>query len=77
MPVRQLSDAEKAAALAAASSELKWLASENEVGVAVQAAIYNAGFHSVKMFMGLGDSRAEVKETLRTQLGINPADSME
>ena len=77
MPVRQLSDAEKTAALAAASSELKWLASENEVGVVVQAAIYNAGFHSVKMFMGLGDSRAEVKETLRTQLGINPADSME
>ena len=61
-----LTEAERTAAEEAAQSDLKWLMADNEVPQAVQQALYHGGYTKVKIFAGLGESRTEVRDALRT-----------
>jgi len=76
MPLQVLSDAEKTAAEAAAHSDLKWLMSDNEVPQAVQQVLYHGGYTKMKIFAGLGESRTEVRDALRTDFGLDATDGM-
>ena len=60
MPIQAISDEQKAAAMAAGASDLKWLLADNQVSDEIQAVLFHFRFTSLKMFTGLGDSRAEV-----------------
>ena len=57
----------------AASSELKWLMSDNEVPLEVQSVLYHLGFTKIKVFIGIGESRQEVRTVLANDVGLDPA----
>ena len=76
MPLQGLTEAERTAAEEAAQSDLKWLMADNEVPQAVQQALYHGGYTKVKIFAGLGESRTEVRDALRTDFGLSTADGV-
>ena len=71
MPLLIITEEEKIAAMARAQSDLKWLLADNEVPEQVQAVIFHLGFHKLKIFLGLGESRTEVKDTLKVSFGLD------
>ena len=76
MPLAVLTAEEKKAASKAGASDLKWLLAENNVGIDIQEVLFHFGFTSIRMFMGLGDTRAEVKETMKDQFGVAVGDGL-
>ena len=64
------------AAMERADSEIKWLMAENDVARDVQAVIYHHRFNTVRMVIGLGEDRAEVKDVLERQFGLRAADGI-
>lgn len=77
MPLRILTDAERVAADAAANSDLKWLLSDNEVPADVQQVLFHEGFTRMRVFAGFGESRTEVRDALRTDIGLASTDGLE
>ena len=77
MPIAAISADDQAAAVAAADSDLKWLLSDNGVKIEVQAALFRAGFSKLKVFVGIGETRIESRDALRTDLGLDPADGVD
>jgi hypothetical protein len=77
MPLATLTETQRAAADNAASSDLKWLLSDNEVPTLVQQSLFHAGFTKMKIFAGFGESRTEVRDALRTDLGLSSTDGLE
>eukprot|EP00973_Karenia_brevis_P054278 7541864-Karenia_brevis.AAC.1 len=57
-------------------ADLKWILADNEVTEDVQAVIYEYGFCKLSTFLGLGETRNEVRETLKTEFNIDVADSL-
>ena len=74
MPFTALDAALQSRVLHNASSDLKWLLSDNNVPVEVQAVIFNLGFDRMRIFAGLGESRTEVRDFLRVDVGLDAAD---
>ena len=77
MPLPVLSAEEVTAAMGAGESDLKWMLSKAEVPLPVQAVTFHFGFISLRMFIGIGESRTEVKASLLADWGLDPATSME
>eukprot|EP00973_Karenia_brevis_P054033 7505475-Karenia_brevis.AAC.1 len=59
----------KATALAGGQADLKFILFDNDIGDVAQAIIFNAGFARVKTFLGIGESREEVRTALKTEFG--------
>ena len=68
-------EAEKA--LSSAGSDLRWLMADNGVDEALQAAIYHGGFTKVRLFVGLAESRAELRDVLRGDFGVDAQANLE
>eukprot|EP00973_Karenia_brevis_P053950 7493536-Karenia_brevis.AAC.1 len=66
MPFIPLGADVQAKALEKGKADLKWVLADNEVSEEVQATIFELGFCRLSTFLGLGETRAEVRETLRT-----------
>eukprot|EP00973_Karenia_brevis_P014545 1984808-Karenia_brevis.AAC.1 len=62
--------------MAMGRADLKWVLSDNEVSDEVQGVIYHAGFCKMSTFLGLGESRTEVRDTLRTELNLDVGESL-
>ena len=75
MPLISLSAEEKAAALQAASPDLKYHLSEVGVPVDVQAALYHKGFTTLRLFSGIDESRLEVRAALAVEIGLKHDDN--
>ena len=69
MPPLPFPAAVSQAAPAAAPSDLKWVLADNEVDGAVQAALYHRGFTKIAIFLGLGETRVEVRDALAAPRG--------
>ena len=76
MPVIFVNDAYAKKAVEEAPIDLAGILNDREVGIHLQGVIIHSGFDRFKRFIGLGESRAEVKEALRTHLGLDPAESL-
>eukprot|EP00973_Karenia_brevis_P051902 7208915-Karenia_brevis.AAC.1 len=76
MPLIVLNAADKAAALAQGQADLKFLLSDNDIDEEAQAVIFEAGFTRVRTFLGLGESRDEVKQTLKSEFTWDVDDSL-
>eukprot|EP00972_Heterocapsa_arctica_P072915 10766772-Heterocapsa_arctica.AAC.1 len=74
MPLLVLTEEEKTGALRSADSDLKWLLSDGEVPVDIQAALFHRKFNKMRVFLGLGESRAEVRTAMHDDIGLSPAD---
>ena len=72
MPLINMTDPEKEAAGKLAQSDLKWVLSDNDVESEVQMAIYHIGFTKLRTFVGLGETRVEVKKAIVDHLGLEP-----
>ena len=70
-----LSDAEVSAALGTADSDLLWLFGEHTVSDQVQARIIRTPITKVRLFIGLGETRPEVKEVLKRHYDLDAAES--
>ena len=76
MPLATLTAEQTAEAMRSGESDLKWLLSDNEVSMELQALLFHHKFNKMKVFLGLGENRAEVRETLRADFGLNPAEGI-
>jgi hypothetical protein len=61
--------------MAMGDSDLKWVLAENEVTDELQAVLLHNRFKSLKLFVGLGEDRGEVRESLKA-VGLNVADGL-
>jgi hypothetical protein len=77
MPLIVLSREEKAAAMAAASSDLRFHFAELNIPEDVQAAIFHKGFVSLRLYSGLDETRVEVRAALQAEIGIVHTESNE
>jgi len=77
MPIQNLAPEVLQAAVGSAASDLKWLLSDNNVKIEVQAALFVAGFNQVKIFAGLGETRVEVRDAIKNDIGLNPDDGLD
>ena len=76
MPVIVVSDVDAQKAVDEAPTDLAWILSDCEVNVHLQGVIIHSGFDRIKRFIGLGETRAEVKGALLSHLGLDPAESL-
>ena len=76
MALAVLSAVQKAAAVEAASSDIKYHLSEIGVAAEVQEAVFHSGVTSLRLLSGLDESRDLVRECLKTELGLDSADGM-
>jgi hypothetical protein len=74
MPLLVMTEEETAEALGGADSDLKWLLSDGEVPVDIQAALYHRKFNKLRVFLGLGENRAEVRAAILADIGLSPTD---
>ena len=74
MPLLTLTADQTTAAMASGSSDLKWILADCEVSNEVQAVLFHLGFTKIRVFAGLGETRAEVKEAIKADAGLDPAD---
>ncbi|CAE8655766.1 unnamed protein product [Polarella glacialis] len=72
MPLQVLTDEEKSAALASASSDIRFHFDELQVHQDVQVAIYHGGFTSLRLFTALDESAPKVRECLKLDFGMDP-----
>ena len=70
MPLVHLSAEDKSKAMESASSDLKWLLADNDVSEDIQAVLFHVGVRHMKIFSGLGESRAEVRTALKADIGL-------
>ena len=70
MPMLSLTAAERAAAIDAASSDLKFHLCEVGVPDDVQAALFHKGFNTLRLFCGLDETRLEVRKAVTTEIGL-------
>ncbi len=77
MPLQVLNPAEVAQAFLSASSDIKYHFAEVGVDQALQAVLFHNGFTSMRLFRGIDDSRAEVKECLKNEFGLDHATSLQ
>ena len=75
MPLQALDALEKSAAMSAAASDLKWVLAENGVEDDVQCVLSHNRFKTLKLFTGLGETRVEVRESLR-EMGLVATDGL-
>eukprot|EP00973_Karenia_brevis_P082186 11394040-Karenia_brevis.AAC.1 len=59
----------KATALANGQADLKFILSDNDIGDDAQAILFHAGFTRVKTFLGIGETREEVRTALKAEFG--------
>ena len=71
-----LSDIEVSDALKTADSNLLWLFREHSVPEQIQAKILRTPIIKVGLFIGLGETRSEVKEVLKRHYDLDAADSL-
>ena len=76
MPLLQVDVDVAAKAVASAPTDLAWLFGDCDVDVHVQGVLIHSGFDKVRRFIGMGETRAEVKAALSEHLGMNTADSL-
>lgn len=74
--MEHLTEEQQQAALLSASSDLKWLLADHRVSEEVQVVLYHYNFSTLPMFQGLGDTRTEVKETLKNQFQLDATASL-
>eukprot|EP00973_Karenia_brevis_P035064 4836974-Karenia_brevis.AAC.1 len=65
MPFIPLSDEDRTTALKAGRADLRWVLADNEVSEDIQAVIFSGGLCRLNTFLGLGETRAAVKDTLK------------
>eukprot|EP00973_Karenia_brevis_P046742 6486171-Karenia_brevis.AAC.1 len=63
--------------MALGRADLKWVLSDNEVSEEVRGVIYHAGFCKMSIFLGLGESRREVRDTLKAEFNLDVDESLE
>ena len=71
IPVIAVSDVDAQKAVDEAPTDLAWILSDCEVDVHLRGVIIHSGSDRTRRFIGLGESRAEVKEALRNHLGLD------
>eukprot|EP00971_Amphidinium_carterae_P038765 762198-Amphidinium_carterae.1 len=71
MPLIQLSDEQRTEAKSKWDSELAWILADSEVPEEMQLALSHVGYHQLKIFMGLGETRTEVKSALKSDIGLD------
>ena len=76
MPLQVYTPAEQAAARDSAGSDLQYHLAEIGISDEVQVALYAIGITSLRVFAGLDESRAKVRECLLNDLGLDSADGM-
>ena len=76
MPLPSLNDEEQKQARLDVQSDLKWLLAENDVDEATQLVLHHFGIKKMRAYAGLGDTAEEIREMVKTQLGLDPATSM-
>eukprot|EP00973_Karenia_brevis_P081066 11242592-Karenia_brevis.AAC.1 len=76
MPFIPLDADAQAKALEKGKADLKWVLADNEMSEEVQATILELGFCKLSTFLGLGETRSEVRETSKTEFNIDVADSL-
>eukprot|EP00973_Karenia_brevis_P003208 442584-Karenia_brevis.AAC.1 len=62
MPLQTLEPEAQTEASEKARADLRFVMKDNEVSEEVQAVLYASGFDTLKSFVGLGETRSEVKE---------------
>ncbi|CAE8676146.1 unnamed protein product [Polarella glacialis] len=72
MPLQVLTAEEKSAALASASSDIRFHFDELQVNQDVQVAIYHGGFTSLRLFAALDEDATKLRECLRADFGLDP-----
>eukprot|EP00973_Karenia_brevis_P066923 9303757-Karenia_brevis.AAC.1 len=77
MPFRPLGDEAQAAAMKRARADLRFVMKDNEVSEEVQGVLYHNGFDKLKSFVGIGETRAEVKEVLRTDFELDVTENIQ
>lgn len=77
MPIQAITPEEARAAMEAAQSDLKWLMADNGVDDRVQELIYHHGFTRTKLFVGMAESRTELRDVLKAHLGLDAAEGLE
>ena len=73
MPLPTVSEEDAKKALESAQSDLHWILDDNEVEQDVQVALYHVGFVKLRIFVGLGESRQEVRQALKESFGLDVA----
>ena len=74
MPLLALSEDQVITAMNSGASDLKWLLADCDVGNDAQAVLFHLGFTKIRVFVGLGETRAEVKEAIKSDMGLDPAE---
>jgi hypothetical protein len=73
MPLAVLAAGEIDAALAAASSDIRFHFDELLIDQDIQVAIYHGGFTSLRLFTALDESATKVRACLKDDFGMDPA----
>ena len=77
MPVAAMDATQIAAALLLADSNLKYIYEEVGLRPLIQAALATAGVTKIRRLTGWGDTPTEVREALKTQVGLDAADNVQ
>ena len=73
MPLPTISEEDAKKALESVQSNLRWILDDNEVEQDVQVALYHVGFVKLRIFVGPGESRQEVRQALKESFGLDVA----
>ena len=73
MALPALNAVKKKAALEATSSDLKFLMDRESVPQDVQLALFHSGVSSVRQFAAFASDSGDLRETLKTAFGLDPA----
>ena len=76
MPLPVLTPEQKEAAVEAAETTLKYLLSEHSVDRDLQEVLWHYGFTDRRLMRGLGESRDEIKETMKNEFGLDASTSL-
>ncbi len=77
MPLIMLSTEQQLAGEQALDTDLKFLLSEKQIPIAVQEAFGHLGLTSIQTIADLEATKEDFRETLKTALGLDPADGFE
>jgi len=76
MPLQALEEADRAAAQGRLSADIKWIFAQKLVPLDYQLALAHGGFGSLDNFIGLGETRLEVREALAHGFNVRPEEDL-
>ena len=77
MPITVLTQAEGQAALQGVASNLRYILDDVGVRVSVQEVVYHHGFNTMARFLGMEESKAELRLAFNQVFGLTAADGVQ